>query len=189
MGPHQLSAEGANKSDWKAKEPTPLLVDGASDGIKPRGKALARKDSCSGRIVRAVVARPSGEGSPGTALAVPSMSCGDDTFKSQNAESIAKRRFAIGLRHRSAAALSLRLLSLVHSAFEARWGFRNLDGPWWALGFAHNSKLWAMQFHSKTIIYKISKVSTSIIIKRIWKKFTHDVFYYNGKLDIQTSPW
>ena len=62
---------------------------GEYDGIMPRGNPFPKKETCC--ILKARLARaPSrGNGSPGTALAVPSITRGVATSKSQKAESMA----------------------------------------------------------------------------------------------------
>lgn len=106
---YQLGVEGRRKRDWRAKEPRSFWEEGEKDGMMPRGKPLPRNESCWTRRTRLARAPSRGKGSPGTARAVPWKVWGEEMSKSQNAASMAVRRFAI-----TALPSSLPPLSFLH---------------------------------------------------------------------------
>lgn len=94
---YQLAAAYLSKRVWRVKEPRSFGEVGEMEGMIPSGKPLPKSESCCGRRVRHVGDVNIGTGSPGTDRAEPSRVWGLDTFRSQNAASMASRRFGIFL--------------------------------------------------------------------------------------------
>lgn len=122
---YQRGLDTLSARDWRENEPKFFGEVGEYDGIIPKGNPFLKKETCWTRRALLATVASIGKGSPGTALAQPSKVWGEETFKSQKAESIAVLRFAIFFRCTSLFGLWMMILSFCLTNFAAFWNGSN----------------------------------------------------------------